>query len=183
MYFWTYHLNMRQKASQLIWSFHKPMFCKEYCGLLSANTFQGLLAALPEVANTSVYLVYFVTQIRSPRSATVYLSSRNYLEPSRLVQELTVQYSTVQNYDPDKASLQTSCLHSWVLSAGNVSVLYWVIKSAQATGQCGWQGFVGCLQIDPRWPAYRRGAYATCLTAKSSVQFSILKYWKQGSRS
>ena len=68
------------------------MFCKEYCGLLSANTFQGLLAALPEVANTSVYLVYFVTQIRSPRSATVYLSSRNYLEPSRLVQELTVQY-------------------------------------------------------------------------------------------
>ena len=71
----------------------------------------------------------------------------------------------------------------WVLLVENVSVLIGVIKSAQGTGQCALYGLSGRLLIDPRWPAYRRGAFKTGPTVKSSVQFSILNNWKQGLRS
>ena len=73
--------------------------------------------------------------------------------------------------------------HIWVLLVENVSVLIGVIKSAQETGQCALHGLARWLRMDPRWPAHRRGAFKTGLTAKSSVQFSILNYWKQGLRS
>ena len=58
--------------------------------LIPQNPFIGPLAALMWEANTSEYLLYLVPLFGSPFSQTIYLSSRNYLGPSRLVQELTI---------------------------------------------------------------------------------------------
>ena len=43
----------------------------------------------------------------------MYLSSRNYLGPSRLVQEIRVRCFIGWFYDPDKASLHSGCFHSY----------------------------------------------------------------------
>ena len=58
--------------------------------LILQNPFIGPLAALTREANTSEHLLYLVPLFGSPFSQMMYLSSRNYLGPSRLVQEITV---------------------------------------------------------------------------------------------
>ena len=58
--------------------------------LIPQNPFIGPLAALTGEANISEFLLYLVPLFGSPFSQTIYLSSKNYMVQSRLVQELTV---------------------------------------------------------------------------------------------